>query len=984
MLVMAIGAASVALLRFVLRDPLASTAAELDYRITEARLAGTFEHRPLRRTGDAPQLSVTAVELHRRWRTQSSPETGQRAGKAFLLAGAADRATTILREVLHESTGEADTLAAIQKSHDAALLTDYSAAGLEASATNNDARRLLLALEAADRAWKLDRSPAAAWNRAVAADRLGIPSPAARAWKEAIEADPSSGWTGEATRRRALAERRLSAIPVQSHDGFFYRELVQRAIDSFDTDARNETSELRRIDPAAGDHLASDTAAALSSLSDTERMRAASALASYQRGRRAFESERYAEARDAYASAEREFAALRLPLELLARDQRIRCECSQADVHCLDNLRRFRSQLVDLGRYPWLAARAASAEGQTLFRAGRIYESVEAFQRAQTELRALHDASFETVLHSQLANTFAAAGETELALSHYLAAIRSRSEPVGDRRRKQLEDAMTFTLQHGYLATTELLLDELAASPGTEAARVMEASLRGVLATRRGDADAATRHFDRARALLDAVPDAAARAEVARSLAVAAAGSQRLSTRGLDDIEAAIARQREQNSVWLPLLLVERGVALERKNELARAERDYLRSIEILEAREPRIDATVLSLGVASDRDSAFDRLIRLYLRERKFREALMISQRSAALRISSVYARGAGLRDVYRAARDTASGDSLAELRAAGGDTATVVTYHLLRDELVTWVIQGDDIFIVRRAVRDLARSVERLDVEHLSDLLLRDWIEHVPRETTLLIQPPAEVEAVPFAMLRTRGGEPLLARNASAYAPSFRAFVRAARNDAHRSASVDAYFAAAPRPGGGLNPLPRAAGEVTRAARMHAGAMVDTNASRAHFLERAPNFGIIHFAGHVLANEGQPLLSALVFEDSQMLYVHELDAMAFARARLLVLSACETGRSPRPTMSVANALLSQDVPSVVYTLWPVEDEAAEQFAVAFHRSLSAGASRAEAVRVAQLTLFRDHPDRPQWWAAFAIAGTHVPLTERRRGVAS
>jgi CHAT domain-containing protein len=318
-------------------------------------------------------------------------------------------------------------------------------------------------------------------------------------------------------------------------------------------------------------------------------------------------------------------------------------------------------------------------------------------------------------------------------------------------------------------------------------------------------------------------------------------------------------------------------------------------------------------------------------------------------------------------------------------------VAYHLLRNELITWVVTREEVFVVRRRVqarrflrdaKDLLSCASRGEcaVDRMSDLLLRDWIERVPRETTLLIQPIAELQAVPFAMLKTRSGERLLARNATTYAPSFQAFLRAARNDAMRRGSDGAYFAAAARPGGDLEPLPRATNEVARASQWYRGAVVDAHASRARFLEQVSHFGVVHFAGHVLANEEQPLLSALVFErgddrTSQMLYVHQLEGREFARARLVVLSACETGRAPRPTMSVANALLSQNVPSVVYTLWPVDDEASERFAIHFHRGIAAGASRVEAVRAAQLALLRIYSNRPDRWAAFAIAGAHVPL---------
>jgi CHAT domain-containing protein len=84
---------------------------------------------------------------------------------------------------------------------------------------------------------------------------------------------------------------------------------------------------------------------------------------------------------------------------------------------------------------------------------------------------------------------------------------------------------------------------------------------------------------------------------------------------------------------------------------------------------------------------------------------------------------------------------------------------------------------------------------------------------------------------------------------------------------------------------------------------------------------------------------------------------------------------------MSLAHALLSQGVPSVVHTLWRVDDEAAEAFAVEFHRALTAGRSRAGAVRDATCALFTRFPERPDWWGAYALAGAPESIITNQEG---
>jgi tetratricopeptide (TPR) repeat protein len=988
---------------------LIGSANALDYRVVEGRLTGGFDNRPLRSISTSADPSRAGVmraaarALEERWLATRAIEAARQAGVALLVTGSVDDAVTTLAEAIRRCAHESDLLAAIRECSDAALLSDFSAAALQHSSSRRDDRELLVALEAADRSWRLSPTPVAAWNRALVADRIGVPIFASRAWQSAVNLELRSSWTPEASTRRAAAAKRAATTPDKSPEGFFHRELIERAAARISRSESAATLDSpKNIIPE--DNLAPDTEAALLQLrlhgTEVDRQRALRALTSYTRGRVAFENDRLAEARVAFASAEKDLSALRIPLALLARDQRVRSECSQSNPDCLRNVKAFHDDLAASGRYPWLESRAAYAVGQTLYRRGRIYEAAEWFRRAQSGFRRLNDTASEGVMHSLLANVLIAAGEPDLALAQYLEAIRTRSEQMGDRRRRQLEDAIMFMLRYGFLTTTEALLDELAAVPATGSARVVEATLRGILAARRGDPHGARRSFESAHSLLGGVAEAAVRAEVGMGLAIAEAGSRVVSEhKVLGQIDEAIAQhQQADQAIWLPQLLTDRGAIFERRGDRARAERDYGDAIQLLEKRAPRVDQMLIGFGVASDSESAFDRAIRLLLLERKIADSLSIAQRSAVLRISSLYAPSVGLRDVFQAAREPVAGDSVGEIQRALRPDQVAVAYHLLREELITWVVTRNEVFVACRGVR-APEVIRRIDVlrncaarggcsdgvvDTASNLLLRDWIERVPREATLLIQPPPELQAVPFAMLKTGGHEPLLTRNSVTTAPSLRAFVRADRADVEREFVRGEFFAAAARPGGDREPLPLALNEVTRAARFYTQSVVDRHATRAHFVEQSASYAIVHFAGHVIVNDKQPLLSAIVFDaanddTSQLLYVHELGRHSFARARMVVLSGCDSGRSPRPTMSVANALLSLGVPSVVYTLWRVSDDAAYAFAVAFHRAIAEGVSRAEAVRSAQRSL-QKHPEGARAWAAFALAGTPDSLNGEKR----
>src|SRR6266540_480553 len=161
----------------------------LDYRLAEGRSSEAFEHRQMRAMRGAAALAeivavrATAAELRAQWESNRTSETARRAGVALFAAGEPDRAVTTLVEALRRATGERDPLRSIVACDDPALLIDFSAAALQRAAAHDDARDLLLAFEAADRAWRLDRRAGAAWNRALAEERIGVPAAAVRSWE---------------------------------------------------------------------------------------------------------------------------------------------------------------------------------------------------------------------------------------------------------------------------------------------------------------------------------------------------------------------------------------------------------------------------------------------------------------------------------------------------------------------------------------------------------------------------------------------------------------------------------------------------------------------------------------------------------------------------------------------------------------------------------------------------------------------------------
>jgi CHAT domain-containing protein len=116
-------------------------------------------------------------------------------------------------------------------------------------------------------------------------------------------------------------------------------------------------------------------------------------------------------------------------------------------------------------------------------------------------------------------------------------------------------------------------------------------------------------------------------------------------------------------------------------------------------------------------------------------------------------------------------------------------------------------------------------------------------------------------------------------------------------------------------------------------------------------------------------------------MLNTYELFGMNL-NARLAVLSACNTGSGRliegEGIMNLARGFIYAGVPSIVMTLWSVEDQTSATIVKKFYRYLDNGEPKDEALRKAKLDLL-DEGDmlhaHPYYWAAYVSIGDYSPM---------
>ncbi len=194
-------------------------------------------------------------------------------------------------------------------------------------------------------------------------------------------------------------------------------------------------------------------------------------------------------------------------------------------------------------------------------------------------------------------------------------------------------------------------------------------------------------------------------------------------------------------------------------------------------------------------------------------------------------------------------------------------------------------------------------------------------------------------------------------------------------------------------LNPIPAAKFEVEILANEFKGIFCfDTLATERIFKKNAKNFGIIHLAMHGMLNKQFPTLSSLFFtEDNDSIENNILQAYEISRldlnADLVVLSACETGygRFERGNgiASLARAFMFAGVPSLVVSLWQVDDLATSKIMRKFYENLTNGLNKTDALRQAKLNYIHQAGGinaHPAYWSPFIQIGNSKPIEIQRK----
>ena len=149
---------------------------------------------------------------------------------------------------------------------------------------------------------------------------------------------------------------------------------------------------------------------------------------------------------------------------------------------------------------------------------------------------------------------------------------------------------------------------------------------------------------------------------------------------------------------------------------------------------------------------------------------------------------------------------------------------------------------------------------------------------------------------------------------------------------------------------------------------------------------------ATHAITDLDNPSASYIAFfpatgiRSEDFLFLDEIYSLRMDSCRMIVISACETGRGQlvhnEGVMSFARAFLYSGCPSTINTLWKADDYSTAEILKIFYTYLEAGYSKSRALKKAKLEFIRNNPvyRNPAYWSHIILTGNPDALYKKKQ----
>lgn len=236
-------------------------------------------------------------------------------------------------------------------------------------------------------------------------------------------------------------------------------------------------------------------------------------------------------------------------------------------------------------------------------------------------------------------------------------------------------------------------------------------------------------------------------------------------------------------------------------------------------------------------------------------------------------------------------------------------------------------------------------------------------------------------------KGGQRKIQTPFIAFAPGFGSEVK----DAYRKfikgkeLKIDSFYMDS------LRSMPHSIGLAESAQKILGGKLFKgVSATKKVFQEEARNCAILHIGTHAALNDQDPMLSYIAFahplngaitnRDDYLLNVHDIYQHNGTNAGLVVLTACETGlgklQRGEGAISLARGFSYIGTPSVLMSLWKIDDTRTSLLMETFYELLKNGKSKKEALLEAKKQMIQNEDfANPFYWSSIVLIGDTTPI---------
>ena len=450
--------------------------------------------------------------------------------------------------------------------------------------------------------------------------------------------------------------------------------------------------------------------------------------------------------------------------------------------------------------------------------------------------------------------------------------------------------------------------------------------------------------------------------------------------------------------------LTNQGTVLYSQGKLPDAEIQLRAAIKIWETLRTGLnDKNKVSFAEAIS--GTYDLLQKVLIEQGKFQAALEISERARARALAELLASKVVGTSSIKANKIRQAPNLIQIQKIAKNQQATLVQYSVIGDTIYTWVIKPtgeisfhqvtlppktslkdlvvatrDSIKASRgRKSKDDSPKTTGGDLKQLHKLLIAPIAQELPKnpEERVIILPQNELFLVPFAALQNPQGEYLIQQHTLTIAPSIQVLALTERKN-NKSKFPPLVVGNPIMPLYKGEPLPNLEGAEAEARSvsqiLQVEPLIGAKADKQKVVELMQRAPLIHLATHGLLDTIKGDIPGAIALTNGFLTSGEIFDMNLS-ADLVVLSACNTGRggadvTGEGVVGLSRSLSVAGVPSVLVSLWEVDDDATKALMEEFYHNLQEKKlSKAQSLRQAMLTTMKKYPD-PNLWAAFMLVG--------------